>query len=491
MNSNNKYYTRKEMLRQLALLAAGTALYRTSYAKLPPANHRLTVSGKPVPLQACRVSAVPFNQVWPGYQRPLDQTELATFATWDMETEATVSLTSAVPIHKVVVRPLAAGINPEIKGRKIRFTVPHPMDLVVEINGYHHAIHLFAQPPVTIPLAQRKACTYYFGPGVHEIGKKELSSGDSVYLERGAMVHGCFHAINAHGVSISGRGIIDVSKLERGKGVGAIRLEGCSDCKVSGVILRDPDTWCLSLFGCSDIHIDGVKLIGLWRYNADGIDVCNSQRVVVSNCFVRSFDDGLVVKGKKGAYQHLSVDDVRFENCVVWCDWGKAFEIGAETVAPAIEKIRFHNCDIIRTSYAAMDILHGDGAAIRDIRFENIRIEMDEVHYQPKLQTQPQEVYADEGKGSYVPYLLEARITKTDYSQEERFGTLDGLTVADISISRQPGADMPASVFQGANDHAMIRDVQIHRWKFNGEPLNTLVAARITTNPFIESMQMI
>ena len=50
-----------------------------------PIAYQLQVNGTPVPVYACRVSAVPFNQVWPGYQRPLDQTEMAAFASWDME----------------------------------------------------------------------------------------------------------------------------------------------------------------------------------------------------------------------------------------------------------------------------------------------------------------------------------------------------------------------------------------------------------------------
>src|SRR5271157_3515454 len=47
-------------------------------------DYELRVNGQPVPVCACRVSAVPFNQVWPGYQRPLDQTEIAGFAHWGM-----------------------------------------------------------------------------------------------------------------------------------------------------------------------------------------------------------------------------------------------------------------------------------------------------------------------------------------------------------------------------------------------------------------------
>lgn len=55
--------------------------------------------------------------------------------------------------------------------------------------------------------------------------------------------------------------------------------------------------WCCALFGCTDVEIDNLKVVGQWRYNSDGIDVVNCSRVRVKDCFVRSFDDALVVKG--------------------------------------------------------------------------------------------------------------------------------------------------------------------------------------------------
>jgi len=53
-------------------------------------DYTLRVNGRAVPVYSCRVSAVPFNQVWPGYQRPVDQTELAGFAYWEMTRPVTV-----------------------------------------------------------------------------------------------------------------------------------------------------------------------------------------------------------------------------------------------------------------------------------------------------------------------------------------------------------------------------------------------------------------
>ena len=140
--------------------------------------------------------------------------------------------------------------------------------------------------------------------------------------------------------------------------------------------------WCCTFFGCDSVEVDNVKIIGQWRYNSDGIDVVNSSRVRIRNSFVRSFDDALVVKGMKrnlGEPEpldigHLPVEEVLFENCTVWCDWGHAMVIGAETYAPTIRNIVFRDIDVIRTSDVFMDILHGNKAAISDVTFENVRI---------------------------------------------------------------------------------------------------------------------
>ena len=42
---------------------------------------------------------------WPGYQRPLDQTELAGFASWDMHGAVSIEIETAQPPQSVVVRP--------------------------------------------------------------------------------------------------------------------------------------------------------------------------------------------------------------------------------------------------------------------------------------------------------------------------------------------------------------------------------------------------
>ena len=110
-------------------------------------GYTLRVNGQAVPVYFCRVSAVPFNQVWPGYQRPLDQTELAGFAYWGMSGAVEVEVTSQRAFRSVAVRPTSRGIKPTIQGRRITFRLLRPGQVTVELDGPHHALHLFADPP--------------------------------------------------------------------------------------------------------------------------------------------------------------------------------------------------------------------------------------------------------------------------------------------------------------------------------------------------------
>ena len=449
-------------------------------------HYRLTVGGRPVPVLACRVSAVPFNQVWPGYQRPLDQTELAGFASLDMRGPVHVEIQSLRAVQSVVVRPASLGITPFVQGNRIRFALSQPSPVIVEVNGRHHALHLFANPPEANAPSTETPGLRYFGPGVHRPGKMELKSNESVYLAPGAVVYGSIQANSATNLHIFGRGVLDVSQAERGKGGGAIRLSGCSDVTVEGLVLRDPDVWCFSLFGCARVDVANVKLVGLWRYNADGIDVCNCQDVTVRDCFVRSYDDALVVKGLKSAYDKQPVRNVRFSRCTLWCDWGRAMEIGAETCAPEIENVVFEDCDIVRTTDIAMDIQHGDRAAVRDIRFANIRVEIDATNPRPRMQKAPGETYAGSDQEKHCPALMTLVIYKTGYSKDEARGTIRNVLFKNIDVL---GPLQPPSSFRGFDPEHGVDGVTIENLRFNGQPVRDAAAARLAVGKHVSNVR--
>jgi len=256
-------------------------------------------------------------------------------------------------------------------------------------------------------------------------------------------------------------------------------LMDCSDIAIEGIVLRDPDVWCCSLFGCRQATIQNLKLIGLWRYNSDGIDLCNSENITVRNCFVHSYDDSLVVKGLKwggnDSYHERPVRNIRFRGCVLWNDWGRACEIGAETSAPEISGIVFEDCDVIHTTHIALDIQHGDRAAVRDIRFEDIRVEVDPNNPRPAMQQKPGESYSP-GPPNYYPELMVIVIQKNFYSQDDRRGTVRSVLFKNISIT---GAHMLESWMRGLDAEHNVSGIRIENLRFNGEHLKTAQDAHL------------
>jgi hypothetical protein len=466
----------------------------------------LRVNGQAVAVYSCRVSAMPFNQVWPGYQRPLDQTELAGFAYWGMSGPVTVEVISKRPFKSVAVRPSSRGIRPVVKGQRITFRLVRPGQVAVELDGLHHALFLFGDAPEAGVPNPGDPNVLYFGAGVHRPGKIYLKNGQTVYVAGGAVVYGAIEGRGVSGVRILGRGIIDSSEFGRGELGGCIHLSDSSDVKIDGVILRDPEVWCLNAFSCRNLAISDVKLIGLWRYNSDGIDICNSQGVTVSNSFVRSFDDAMVLKGiswGKEAHNLRPLRNIRMSGLVVWCDWGRSLEIGAETSTPEIADVVYRDIDIIHSTHIAMDIQASDRAAVHDIRYENIRVEVDDSNLVPALQTQRGEKYNPmpgaplepctgctirEANGPYVPNLFVIILDKLFYSHDQERGTVRDVTFKDISVTGKP--IMPSS-FTGFDAEHDVRGVTIENLRFNGRPITNAGDAHLRIGKYVEDVRFV
>ncbi len=432
--------------------------------------YELTVDGKTVPVYECRVSAVPLNQVWPGYQRPLDQTETAGFARWEMNGPVQIKIASKEKINTVQIQPRSKDIGfKRIGEHQIVFELTKPESLAVLINGTHRALHLLPVAKCIRPVDIKAKNLHYFGPGVHDVGILSLSSGESVYIDAGAVVYGSIQGRNVSHIRVEGPGMIDVSRLNRKKGGGAFWFENCQDVYLGGgIIQRDSNVWTTNIFNCDHVVISGTALIGHWRYNSDGIDICNSRHVLVENAFVRSFDDSLVVKGVM-RHKLKEASDITFQNCVLWCDWGRAIKIGTETAAPEIKNIVFKNCDIIRTVHAALAIEHKDRAAVSNVRFENIRVEMDKTMLPAVLQRSKEEKYSrKEEKRS--PNLLILKISKMNSTDTSR-GTIRNIYFKDIQVFCET---KPISLFAAYDREHDLKNVVIDNLRFNNEvPVNS------------------
>ncbi|MHB1356355.1 MAG: glycoside hydrolase family protein [Anaerolineae bacterium] len=467
-------------------------LYQSPVEEAATLDIQIRINGQPLFVHQARVSAIPFNQVWPGYQRPLDQTEIAYFANWDMATPVQVEITCRESVESVRIRPTSLGIIPQVEDKVVIFFLQRACQLTVEFNGTHRALHLFANPPLKSVPSKEEPNILFFGPGVHCPGIIRLVSNQTVYIDGEAVVYGAIEGRNVENIRIVGRGILDGSKFSRGDFSGIISLRGCHDVLIDGIIMRDPCAWTVTPSYCQDVHIRNVKLIGLWRYNADGIDFCNCQHCSLTDSFLRTFDDGVVFKGfpdRSGSGLALQpVQDILVQRCVFWCDWGRAIEFGAETVTPEISDIRCEDCDIIHTTHIALDIQNGDRALIHDVTFANIRVELDDDFTQPLMQKGVDDSYNPPVGQHYTPLLVVLEVRKNYYSKDSERGVIEQIRFRDIDVTAW---QLPVSHLRGHDAQHQVQHITFSNLVINGQKIGDLDATGITCNEFVQGIEII
>ena len=160
---------------------AKVVLYPAPKQELESKDFSMSVNDQPVFVYQSRVSKYPINQVWPGYQRPVNQTELASFAYFDFSGKINVKIVSQAPIQTLDIRPKLFGIKPVIKGNTVSFTLSKPQHIIVEVNGYHRALHVFTNAVEKSEIMKDDPKVHYFGPGIHEAGRIRVKDGETVF----------------------------------------------------------------------------------------------------------------------------------------------------------------------------------------------------------------------------------------------------------------------------------------------------------------------
>ena len=463
----------------------------------PPASEALytacsvTVNGIPAKTTAARVSAMPYNTSWPGMQRPIDQTELAPVLSFSSDETVTVTVTYETAPAEVLVRPLSKSVTAEVKGSTATLTLTTPGAYTVEADGFHNALHIFFDPVKDFePCASGMETVLRYGAGIHEVGDVEIFSNTAIILDRDAVVYGSFTAVNAENVTVCGYGVIDGSRELRDDHTpllpydydgpipadreafwqfmadtrclnGILRFYRCRNIRVEGVTLRDASTFALIPANCEDMVIDNLKTIGMWRYNSDGIDLFNCRRVVIRNCFLRDFDDCIVLKGIKG-WDEWSMEHILVENCVTWCDWGRNLEIGAETNAPTYRDIVFRDCDCIHGSTAFCDIQHHNSADIYDVTFEDIRCEYTKYQLPDTYQHDMNAPFTPATPTRH-PILLAAPIFRSGlFAKDGLNGRTHDVTFRNIQIlTDAEGLPRPAVWIVGVDEEHNVTDITV------------------------------
>lgn len=301
--------------------------------------------------------------------------EHASMATFDFSEKVEIAVTyNKGEIDSARVRPLSYDIPFTIEGNTLQFSLEKPANLSVEVNGdIFHNLHLFANPLDTFEVDKKNPDLIYFGPGIHrfEGGEFRIPSGKTVYVAGGAVMMGRMLIENVHDVKLLGRGIIDPS-VKMG-----IRIANSRNVYVEGLMATQCATG-----GSDSVTIRNVKVISYFGWG-DGMNVFSSRNVLFDRVFCRTSDDCTTVYGTRLGFEGPS-SNITMQNSTLWADVAHPIFIGihGNVDKPEIlENLNYVNIDILdhkekQLNYqGCLAINAGDENLIRNVRFEDIRIE--------------------------------------------------------------------------------------------------------------------
>jgi hypothetical protein len=397
------------------------------------------------------------------------------FATFDLNGSAKVSVTCPETIREAKVLPSSRGIVPTIAGNTLTFDVSKPGQLEVDVNGdWVHSLQLFVNPVEKDAPNPNDPNVIYFGPGIHHVSGMEITSGKTLYIAGGAVIYGespessdtnhatalsvlsggAVFSLTGQNITLRGRGVID-GGLCPGHTKNLVSICG-TNILVEGVILSDSSTWTMPVKRSANVSIKNVKVFG-YRGNADGIDICNSHDVNVTDCFLRTMDDLVVIKTPvKGGGESR---DITVSRCVLWNELAHALSIGAE-LRENVERVRFFDCDIIHDKGREwlLRVYNCDDGDIHDVTFDNIR--------------------AEESNR-----LISLWIGTAIWSKDSERGQVENVTFQNI---RAAGAN-PRVDLKGFDGEHKIRDVRFRNLVINGKPLQ---ATNVNENEFVEGVSV-
>lgn len=372
--------------------------------------------------------------------------ENASMSYFDFSGEVEVSVTfNRGDIQSARVRPLSCNIVPKADGNTLIFRLNKPNNLSVEVNGdIFHNLHLFANPTDTFVPDKKDRDLIYFGPGIHkpEKGRFKIPSGKTVYIAGGAVLMGQIVIDGVRDVKVLGRGMIDRTVKE------GIRIANSRNVLVEGVILTQIPTG-----GSDSVTIRNVKSISYYGWG-DGMNVFASNNVLFDGVFCRNSDDCTTVyatrKGFTGGSRNITM-----QNSTLWADVAHPIFIGIHGNSEhpdTIENILYRNIDILDHKEKQIDyqgclaINGGDNNLIRNVGFENIRIE-----------------------NFRQGQLVNLRIFYNEkYCQAPGRG-IENILFKDITYI---GENAEMSVIAGYNEERKIRNVKFENLRINGEVIS-------------------
>ncbi|WP_404477986.1 glycosyl hydrolase family 28 protein [Novosphingobium sp. BL-52-GroH] len=310
-----------------------------------------------------------------------DNPQSASMATFGMDGPVEVAVQkNNADVRRVEVRPGSRGVAVRLEGGVAYFTLDRPANLSVEFDGDRlHNLHLFANPLYVAgaPTKGRRLVT--FAPGIHTPPDGQDSfrfeSDTDVRLAGGAILKGQVDVSRAHDVRITGPGILQGGK----EGISVLFSQ---NVEIDGPIVVNPKHYTLFCGQSSGLTLRNLRTFSAGGWT-DGIDSMSCSDVHVDGAFLRTSDDSIAIYADRWDY-HGDARNHVVENSTLWADVAHPINIGLhgnKETPRTIEHLVFRNIDILghdeddRDYQGAMAITDGDNNLVRDVVFDDIRVD--------------------------------------------------------------------------------------------------------------------
>ena len=156
-----------------------------------------------------------------------------------------------------------------------------------------------------------------------------------------------------------------------------VQFKYCRDVTVDGITITNAPSWTLSPWGCTNVTIRNVTIRNdIYGPNTDGIDLCQCQDVVVSDCRIVTGDDAIVIKNKSEIPAENVSRNITVTRCYLTTP-SYALKIGTESRVGIFENISWTDCrtyagTVAWGMHSPLAIESVDGATIRHVRVARI-----------------------------------------------------------------------------------------------------------------------
>lgn len=393
---------------------------------------------------------------------PCSEPHVATFGA-DGLVEVKVD-TYTTNIESVVVRPQAKEYEYRLENGSV-YLYLRPYDQVsVEVNGdLENPLFIFVNPlEKDKPNPEDENVVYYKAGEVYNVPSVVVKSGQTVYIEGGAVIYGGIFSESATDITITGCGIVD--SRETGSTWGT-RISYGKNVKLENILQFNHAGWSCAMVQCDNCHLFNYKIIAphnphnQYGIENGGISMNSCWDSSVKNCWAFGHDDAYMIKSRKWGWDR-EVKNVTFENCIGWnVEAGNTFEVGYE-MQRDVDNVKFKDIYAIHSGTrnimrrAAISIHQAAAGKVTNISYENVHIE------------DPQEygIYLSVMKSGYDIGLKEGEVWTP--------GSIDGVTFKNVYIYKDAPQGNLILYGYDSGEHN-VRNLTFENLFINGEKITS------------------